>query len=344
MKRITQKQKLWMASVSRKEIRKLQRQKRFRLRAARLSSADRERILHKNEKPHRIIAPQSLSIFSNPTATLAFFGEVDKSLHELGVRQTLYFDLSTIETVTVDAIMYLIALIKNTKRAKTLHINCAGNMPANKTARDTFETCGFYNYVSPNYNPKKTMVNDHISITQGKEADPLLAGEICAFIHAHSNFGRSDTKSLFAMILELMANTRQHAYNGDCRMENNWYIFVEDNKDYLSFVFLDTGEGIPNTIQTKGLLERIQNRYDWKDAFFIASALRGEWRSETKLEYRGKGLPEIYNRALSNYIIDFSIVSGKGKCTLDDNGRIIETNQTNALTGTMLCWKLKKAV
>lgn len=343
LKRVLLKQKNWLAAKTKKEMHRRQRINNRKRRAVASH--------HSHKKSHSVSAgkhvlyvhaPVVLSVFESPKDTLNFFKETANAIKELKFKERLYFDLSKIEAVTVDAIMYLIAFIKNTRKLKTLQIECAGNMPANEQARTVFETCGFYQYVSPQYNLRKVNKSDHINITQGHEADPILAGQICDFVHAHSAYGRLETKSLFTMIMELMANTKQHAYNDNCHMENNWYVFVEDNPAFLNFVFLDTGEGIPKTIYTKGLVEKIKSAFNSADAFFIASALRGELRSETGLCYRGKGLPEIYQRAASNYIKDFSIISGYGHCSIEQDGSIKETSLRDALSGTMLCWKLSK--
>lgn len=343
LNRVLLKRKNWLAAKTRKEMHRRQSINKRRKRAAEAH--------HSRKNSHRISvrkhvlyvhAPVVLSVFDSPKETLNFFKETADAIKEIKFKERLYFDLSRIETVTVDAIMYLIAFIKNTKKLKTLQIDCAGNMPINEQARSIFETCGFYQYVSPQYNIRKIVKSDHINITQGHEADPILAGQICDFVHAHSPYGRIETKSLFTMVMELMANTKQHAYNDYSHMDNNWYVFVEDNPDFLNFVFLDTGEGIPKTISTKGLIEKIKSALNSADAFFIASALRGELRSETGLHYRGKGLPEIYQRAVSNYIKDFSIISGFGRCYIEQDGTIMEMNLKDSLNGTMLCWKLSK--
>lgn len=288
-------------------------------------------------------APSVLSLVNNPLETLIFFRKVKKATKSLVPNGNLFFDLSAIAEVTVDAIMYFIATLKNTKRIKSLRIHCQGNFPSNSQSRVIFETCGFYEYVSVQSQYSYPKQNDKIKITRGKEANPILAGEICSFVHSHSTLNRIDTKFLYSMILELMTNTKQHAYNGNVSMDCNWYIFVEDLEDSLSFVFLDTGAGIPNTIRTKSFSEKIKNYFNFSDASFIASAFRGDvLRSETKLSYRGRGLPEIYKRTANQYINSFLVISGFGKCVIMPNGEIKETNFANDLLGTLFCWKIKK--
>ena len=349
MKKLHKKHQNWLLAKSKKELRR--RHKRNRKKNVDnhkdFSSVSSANILNSNNSANKrhsyIIAPSKLSLINNPLETLGFFQSVKACIKATVLNGSLFFDLSVVEEVTVDAIMYLIAFIKNTKRLKALNIQCAGNFPSNLQSRHIFETCGFYKYVSVKSRFSYPKQYDNIKITRGREANPVLAGEICSFVHQHSKLKRIDTKFLYTMILELMTNTKQHAYNDSISMDNNWYVYVENLDNYLSFVFLDTGEGIPNTIRTKGVTEKIINAFNFADASFIASAFKGDvLRSETKLDYRGRGLPEIYKRISNKYIDDFMVISGFGKCIFKSNGEILETNLDNDLLGTMFCWKINK--
>ena len=342
VKKLSQRHRNWLRAKSKKEIRRRNRYNHKKHIATNYPAYPTNN-QHDGGIGNVVTAPSNLSFFSNPSETLSFFRKVNERIFDTKYRGYIYFDLSKIETVSVDAIMYLIAMIKNTKRLKAYQIDCLGNVPANENARRIIERCGFYHHVSSKYKFNVSDEYDHINITRGKEANPIFAGNVCKFVHEHSNIDRVKTKSLYTMIIELMANTKQHAYNNNNAMEENWYVFVEDRESYMKFVFLDTGAGIPNTIRTKGLLEKFKNLFSYDDAYFIASALKGEiLRSETNLEYRGQGLPEIYKRASSSYIDKFSVVSGRGKCYIDNNGDIVEENLTDELTGTLLSWIINK--
>ena len=348
MKKLLDKQKQWQLNKSRKELEKrTKRNKSIKKRNEnRLSNSPNKSINHtivKHNQTIKLTAPNVLSVFQNPIDTLKFFDTVREKVKAATVNNQLFFDLSNIQVVTIDSVMYLIAIIRNTKKIKSLQITCSGNMPNDQKAKRVIESSGFYQFVSPLYNYNHYKINDSINITQGIDADPILAGSICDFVHYHSTLGRKETRPLYKMIIELMTNTKQHAYNKNNVMDRNWYIYVEDSHAYLSFVFLDTGAGIPNTIKMKNLVEMIKGALDIDDANFIASAFDvTQMRSETKLSYRGKGLPEIYKRIKENYIEDFSVVSGKGKCDFIDNGVINRTNMNNSIEGTMFCWKLYK--
>ena len=340
MKKLNIKRKRWLLVKNAKAIKKLQKKNRDNKSSINHSTfweaSENKYLAYKN----CVVAPEKFGMMDNIDETLQFFRIVNETLKKLHVNDKIYFDLSKVRTVSADAIMYLIATIRNTKRIRAFKICCSGNAPVDPEARKKFIQSGFYDYVSSTVITYSTYV-DHIKIKAGNEASPQVAGEVCDFVHSLTNLSILDTKFLYPMIIELMTNTTQHAYNSISFMENNWYIYVEDRKDSVKFVFLDTGIGIPKTIRTK-FGERIASILSNNDAYFIASSLRGEFRSETRLEYRGKGLPEIYNRINSSGIENFAIVSGQGKCVVDEFGNIVETPLKNILNGTLLSWSLKK--
>lgn len=333
MKKLSQRQKYFFIIRSRRAIKTLQKRNRKRL---------TRNTYHHSQKKHKIIVdvPAKFSIINYPDETLAFFNKVYGDIKMLKLKSELFFNLSNVTFVSVDAVMYLIALIKNTKLLRIMSINCSGNVPQDASARKVIETCGFYKYVLPRYNVNK-IDSSNISISSGTNADAKLVGEICDFVHNNSSMSRVDTKSIFTLIVELMTNTRQHAYNNIKGVKNKWYIYVESNEEKIRFVFLDTGEGIPNTIRIN-FYEKLMTLVDNNDAYFIASALRGKFRTETLEEHRGKGFPEIYDKAIEDSISMFSIVSCNGRCDIKKDGNIDEIKLNYGLRGTLFYWELLK--
>ena len=244
--------------------------------------------------------------------------------------------------ISVESVMYLIAILRNIKRIEAHNIICEGNSPQDHDARQLLINSGFYSYVyCKGLNPK-AKGKESIRITEGKQADGVLAGQVCEFILQHSNKPRGATRRIYPLVVELMTNTRQHAYrNHFGTMEENWYIFAEDRKDYIQFVFLDTGAGIPYTIR-KNFTERVAELFIRQDAMFIASALKGDFRTETKMEHRGKGMPEIYSISKEGIISDLTIISGKGMCVVGTEGEIEESVLATSFIGTLFSWKYEK--
>ena len=338
LKKLHNREKQWLLSKSKKAIKQLHKYNR---KSKHKTNNDCDKSENKNKNEITLRAPSMFSIRKNTEETVRFFKDVTDKVANVKVNGSLFFDLHNVEVVTVDAIMYLIAIVRNMKRINAFHINCSGNMPKNPKAREIIETSGFYQYLIPVTMKKHIESTDHINITCGNDADPIVIGNICDYIHHHSNYDRYDTKFLFTILVELMTNTKQHAYRNNSIMNNNWYIYVENHDEHIRFVFLDTGSGIPNTIKTD-FWEKVKNYISNNDAFFIASALKGKYRSETNEEHRGKGLPEIYDRVKDNKISDFTIVSGCGKCLINDMGAIEETQLEKDFVGTLFSWNLLK--
>lgn len=298
---------------------------------------------------HIITVPEQLSLIYNLDITLAFFRHVLDEIELCGCNDKIYFDFRQVQYISNDAIMYFIALISNVQRLAVCNITCAGNIPLATNARSTLEKSGFYKFVQTR-NHRIIEPDNCVQISNGQDADGELAASICDFVHRVSGKSRKDTKRLFPMIIELMTNTHQHAYRIEQNvMDENWYIFAEDTDDSIHFVFLDTGAGIPATIR-KNIAEQWRDRTasfmegsdDQYDAQYISSALRGEFRSETCQQYRGKGLPEIYHDSQTGMISELIIISGCGECSVDSRGTILEHSLVTAFVGTLFSWKFSK--
>lgn len=338
MKLLSPKQKQWMLSKSRKRIRELSRRKRH-TRRKHLARTKYDA----NSNSHRLVAPAVLSIDRNPSETLEYFSAALHTASSCLPKQSIYFDLKAIEYISADAIMYIIALVNNVKRVNRLRIRCEGNLPEASSARSVIEDVGFYEYVSGLKPTREEDSAKRFKITSEKDVDGAVIGKICDFVNeCAKSQGKLLTKRLYPIIMELMTNTRQHAYRKESgQMNDNWYIYAENKSDSIEFVFLDTGLGIPSTIR-KNFFEKIKVLSLANDASFIASALKGAFRTETEQSHRGKGLPEIYKDSKAGRISELTVVSGNGKCVVGDNGIIEETLLPVSFVGTLVCWKFLK--
>ena len=343
------KRKKWLKN---KQI-KVMRQLRRRNKDKRLVYKGSVAVQKKGNFEHRIVAPEKMSLSDDPSETAKFFVEVFSIIHKCRKNQSIYFDLSNVKIVTVDAIMYLIAVISNSKIIRALEITCRGNMPLYEKAKLAFEKVGFYDHVRSVVSKKIVKFDDRITIRYGKESDGVITSSICDFVNKKNNSDSNQpTKRLYPMLVELMTNVKQHAYKENSgNMSSRWYVYVEDCEKFMKFVFLDTGVGIPTTIR-KNWSERIKDGIkdlfggDKDDPVYIEAALNGEFRTETKQEHRGKGLPEIKNAIMSKEgrLNNLMIVSGHGICTLDKTGPPKRKYLDIALEGTLFIWYFEKEV
>ena len=228
-------------------------------------------------KIHRLEAPAKLSLISNEEETLAFFSKSLEISKKCSINHCIYFNLSKVEFISAEAVMYIIAFINNCKRLNILKVNIEGNLPFNSEARRFLEDFGFYSYVRGLKKTHEQNNKERIQIKHGKYADGTLVSKICDF--ANDIFKQNNllcTKRLYPMLIELMTNVCQHAYNKYNQksiMDSNWYIFAENSGHSIKFVFLDTGVGIPATLwynHREKLLKLFPNQS--KDASYISSA------------------------------------------------------------------------
>ena len=352
MKQLSVTQKRNLVKKSNKALRLLSRKKKWRINQQHSTNEKTNQhemdLLTYNYKTHRISAPKELDLIEYPQETTEYFFKVHEAISKCPPRDGIFFDLSITEKIAANAVMYIIALIYNTKRIKASKISSGGNEPKTAEAKEVLNKVGFFDYVkSRAFHPRDNGENQ-IKILQGKTSNNELAAKICDFVHekTHNLIDRLGTKRLYAMLIELMNNAFQHAYDStqdkNYIMYCNWYVYVENMEDKICFVFLDTGLGIPKTIR-RSYAEKFAEVMGWqKEAMFISSALRGMFRTETGEKHRGKGLPEIYQNVCQKAISSLSIMSGRGLCHVNEDGSIIEKSLNYEFKGTLFTWYLNK--
>lgn len=242
--------------------------------------------------------------------------------------------MSKIENVTIDAIIYLLAIIKNLQKHGMTKHNYSGNTPVNNFARKKFVESGFFKYVNSK-GPSVVANENKIAIRTGQCNDSNVLKEICDFIIDKANCSKVATKGIYVLMAEMMYNTSEHAYTHSSKMMKNWYIFVEHENERVKITFMDTGLGIPKTMR-KRLVEGLIRTEDE----LIISALKGEFRSKTKLAYRNNGLPTIRKYAENQQIENLHILSNKAVCTINKDGSITAKEQNSPIMGTIYYWDI----
>lgn len=280
----------------------------------------------------------------NPSEVIKFFRQIIGYIRGHKNKLRIFFDLKEVKQLSVDSVMYLLALLRNLKEKSYRDISFSGNSPDNDEAKLIFEESGFLNYV----NSKKTTItpsSNKIQILSGKTNDGPTAGILCDFVNKITGTDRSFTFHLYPVLIELMGNTCDHAYSGnDVFLINEWYMFAEEKESEVSFVFLDTGQGIPHTVNKKfgEKLLKMLNQNFLDDSILMKSALEGKQRTSTKQKNRGKGLPRVVDACIKGNLSDVVIISGKGCCeiTKDINKPIVCKELEESFNGTLFTWKM----
>lgn len=285
--------------------------------------------------------PQNFSICSNPEETLDFFSHILQSVHD---GKPIHLEMRHIQDLSIDAVMYLLAVIKRIKMSP-VRWTVRGTVPLHLECNHLLQECGFFNYVHRNRNVTDLSHDSEVvTIVTGNIVDPLVAKRLCAFAIKKLDLHYLKTRKLYDMIIELMSNTKQHAYRKASREPMpDWYVFATLTRDKkaVQFIFLDTGDGIPSTIKRKGW-ETVRDTFgtvfgSTSHAAYIKSALEGQFRTRTGEPHRGKGLPKLQSFSQEGYIQNLTVVSNHGFV-----GGNLEKELQTGLTGTLFSWALTR--
>lgn len=322
--------------LKRKFLKKINRKKQKKLKKI------RKKAVEINEE--KIIAPKIFSISKNSKESIYILNKIKNHCNN-STRKVL-LDMSEIEDVEIDVLMYLKYIVYEVQDQKLKNCIMSFIPPKDRSLRNFIYSSGFVkaspksNFIDrenkKNYFLEKEcqLLNrsrdQKFKIKRGDDVNTSINKEIVDFTKKNIKLKR--TSSLYNMLSELMENTKIHAYTDESNIEHkNWFIFAEKNNDVISYVFLDTGSGIPKTIQ-KRLFENIWS----KESEMLLSTLEGDDRTRTKKIYRGKGLPFIYKLYNEGEIKNLRIISNKACFNVNKNEDMIDE-----LKGTFFYWEIK---
>lgn len=279
--------------------------------------------------------PDIFCLFSNTEECITFFNKILEYIYE---GKKIYIDMSDVKLIDASAIMFYLSMFKNLK-FNNIEYDIKGNVPNNAQNYDYLLNTGFLNYV--NSNVKTIEINEKtVMIKEGELVLNRVARQVCDFIISHTNKKRVDIKPYYEMLIELMNNTKHHAYIGSDYV-HDWYIYCQVIRDKVQILFFDNGLGIPSTVN-KSKFEELTRWLNSKgiilggDVDIVNAALDGAFRTRTQSEHRGKGLPMINNLIKNSIIHNTRIITNHAY--LDST---IQKDIKNSLQGTLYSWEVK---
>lgn len=285
-----------------------------------------------------VVVPEDFSLIHNTEEVIRFFNNIKSLIRGKKPNTNIFFDMLNVKRITIDAIMFLLALMDNLRSIKHKNYSFSGNEPSKTTANKALCESGFFDFVNTKTN-HVTKSSYKVSIKSSNRHRPDIIKNICQFINNNTSYSRIETSFIYVLIHEMMLNTKNHAYitKSKTQILNRWYCFVELLKNKVKFTFLDTGAGIPNTIKSK-LLDPITTETN-----MVLSALNGRARTRMDATNRGKGLPKIKNILEEGKIRKINIISNKAYCILCNNNdkiNILRKEQKISIKGTIFYWEL----
>jgi len=341
MKKVYQKAK-WKNYSQKVSIRALKKKRKDQKRKKQENK--KSRVVHhykhvKRKKDRvKIKAPSSFSIIYNTEEMLQFFAETKEHVSK---KRQINFDMSGIKQMTADGILYMLSLFDYWDKCYGF-VNVSGNFPVDESCKRLLIDSGFFKHVK-SLIPFNQSNPDIFSIKSDALADGSIAQKVIDFTYKHLESEKNkESKSIYAMLIECMCNTKQHAYLKENPLPRWWLIALYDkNFHKVSFAFVDNGSGIPGTVRRK-FGERIKQLIDnmlgtgrVEDSTLIQSALNGEFRTRTQKGYRGNGLPKILSYSKNGVIDNLIIISNKGyvNCSTSEYKEMAEK-----FNGTLLSW------
>lgn len=297
-------------------------------------------VYNKETRTFQFPAPLDFSFITNPNGTNFFFTQIINFISDSrNFGKKIFIDISKIQHLTIDALMYLLAIVNNMNDSFNNKYSFSGNAPMDEKTKKMFTESGFYDYVRYSGREPITSNSDSVKIVSGKISDTSIAKQIADFVIDKAKITISQAHFIYIMMIEMMSNTQKHAYNHNGVLLPQWYCYAEyDKKDTISFTFMDTGEGIPATVH-KNFAERLDFLKIKGDDKYVVSALEGVFRTATQQINRGKGLPKIrqfcqtkkiYNMRILTNRANVSVLSEKCESALLDA----------PLNGTLYFWQV----
>lgn len=289
--------------------------------------------IEKDKNSAHIEVPCNFSIKNNIDEMLNFFEEVH---YHVKNHKKIFYHMENVESITTDSILYMLSLFDRYELLlKYKYQGSAGNLPKDKKCRQIISESGFFDHVISRHfvRPNEkilTIRTDHL--VQGP-----TASDVMQFATNKLNRPQDITaRRIYSTIIETMANTKQHAY-GKSHEQGKWWLMAchDEQNNHVNFTFLDNGQGIPKTIKKK-FIEKLKGKIGLdNDGELINSAMNGDFRSSTGLEFRGKGLPTIKKHSDDGVIDNLMVISNRGCVNCKSN---TVKKLGNNFYGTLLDW------
>jgi len=288
-----------------------------------------QRFRHSN--PVTIVpVPENFSLIKYPEEALEFIAKL-KAL-SLG-RKNVFVSMINVKYISHDAIALLLSVLAIFKGRR---IRVYGDNPKNKNCNQILERSGFFNYVIGVISEENKSTRNSILTRQEFNVMPEKTAPIVRESMKTVGGKAAKNQAVQGMLIELMANTHNHAAPNNKRTK--WWLSVDHDKENkkVSFVFLDNGQGILETISIK-FLKEFGHLFSGDQVSLLKECFSGDIGSRTKFANRGLGLPKIKNRFEENFVSNMIVITNNVFLHFETNKGI---NLNNYFEGTLYYWEL----
>lgn len=293
-----------------------------------------------------ITAPTYCSLAEHPEITIRFFREAESAFK---AGRPVEYDLSETEQFTDTAAAILVGQMKDRNINRGLPSTVT--FPKDDKVRKSLKRLGINKKIGSDEN-----LGELDDIPTQKVTNLKVANEVArSVVQITSRFLYGEEKrmkDLYAILIEMMANTNNHA-SSVSKVAYPWFLFIYPDavKKSVKFVFLDFGEGIFESIPVKQHITRLPVSIHSRSGD-IKLYIRGEElkttfdhlssgliKSRTGIASRGKGIPKIVQVADNNLFNRFLLIA-------NDAYIDIKSNEVSAMnenfSGTMFFFEINQ--
>lgn len=260
-------------------------------------------------------APKHFSFVSNTEEMLTYFN-IGKQ--EINNKREVQFNLRNIEILKPDGIAIFASYFTDdryceciVKKKRPERILLHGTAPLNDDLKKMLIGSGFYDHVNCAKQYKRSKNNFLLHKVTKHKVEPKNAKQATDFVK--KSLGNTQPfRPVYEILIELMANTNNHASNENDGEYNWWiYVFYDESTNVTSYSFLDFGVGIFESLQVLKFKDYLlyffkkkKNRLD-----LAKDLLEGKISSRTGLNERGRGFTCVKKNAERSEFKKFIIIS-----------------------------------
>lgn len=303
-----------------------------------------------------ITAPEICCLIKNAELVLLFFNLTKAAFKQ---NKNVVFDMTKTTFLDESFVALLMSHIKD--KSVTNGLASRIELPKETECAKKLSRLGVFKKTA---NSKAELLLDD-NQNHTKVTSLIVANDVARQIVDASSqaiYGRSrKIKPLYAVLIELMANTNNHAGKASGETLQWWlHCFFNEEEKKIKFIFLDLGTGILESIPVKRYQKskpfsskindplhmlsseyKIEHYNRYREMLIIFEALvAGKIKSSTGISARGKGIPLVCSLAMSDHFERFILISNDAYIDINGN-KIYPMDQK--LNGTLFYFELKES-
>lgn len=278
----------------------------------------------------KLLAPKNFNLhIENCTFVLDFIDRLKKTKTYTRI---INVDLSEVILIGDGAIAMLLSVIQELNENG---VKVIGDKPKDKRCNAILEKSGFFRFVKTKISDENLNTKNSILRTgHDNPSNSELAVEIEKSMETIWGV-KSRCPLLYGGVFEMIRNSCDHAFSPKSKITWHFAINHSEEEKSVKYSFVDNGKGIIKSYQN-GFWKNVVGFFN-NNADFLKEAFNQGIDSRTKLAWRGKGLPFIFELLEDNIIKNLVVISNDAYLDFDRNIYEVIDKQYN---GTYYYWEI----